>query len=148
MKFIFYKQFLPLPIKHKIYKYHRQILTVLLVAMGMLIKLVNKQSMNLSMAAQLTSNRHFNNIVNLLPIPHQILTFEKVILRQSRYEEKLEDILTDFSWIEMIFALTNSLTILTHVCACSKPGLEFPTLYVMNFFMFIELRMRDDCLFC
>jgi hypothetical protein len=49
-------------------------------------------------AAQLTSNRHFNNIVNLLPIPHQILTFEKVILRQSRYEEKLEDILTDFSW--------------------------------------------------
>jgi hypothetical protein len=21
-------------------------------------------------------------------------------------------------------------------------------LYVMNFFMFIELRMRDDCLFC
>ncbi|CAG2221231.1 HD [Mytilus edulis] len=62
-------------------------------------------------AAQLTLNRHFNNIVNLLPIPHQILTFEKAVLRQSRYEEKLEDILTDSSWIEMIFSLTNSLTV-------------------------------------
>ncbi|XP_052100645.1 huntingtin-like [Mytilus californianus] len=62
-------------------------------------------------AAQLTLNRHFNNIVNLLPIPHQVLTFEKAVLRQSRYEEKLEDILTDSSWIEMIFSLTNSLTV-------------------------------------
>lgn len=66
---------------------------------------------SLFQAAQLTLNRHFNNIVNLLPIPHQILTFEKSLIKQSRYEERLEDVLTDSSWIDMIFSLTTSLTV-------------------------------------
>ncbi|KAK3095770.1 hypothetical protein FSP39_018831 [Pinctada imbricata] len=61
-------------------------------------------------AAELTLVRHINNLVNHLPVPHQVLSFPEVSdVKLSRYQEKMEDIFTDTTWKDMVFSLTNSL---------------------------------------
>ncbi|XP_061171379.1 huntingtin-like isoform X1 [Saccostrea echinata] len=64
---------------------------------------------NLFQAAQLTLTRHINNVINLLPAPHQILTFSSFFVKESRYQEKMNDIFSDTSWKDMIFSLTKTL---------------------------------------
>lgn len=61
-------------------------------------------------ASQLTLMRHINNIVNLLPVPHEIVNFSDAKDRQtSKYFEKLEDFITENSSLEIVFMLASSL---------------------------------------
>ncbi|KAK3589444.1 hypothetical protein CHS0354_020780 [Potamilus streckersoni] len=61
-------------------------------------------------AAQLTLLRHINNIINMLPVPHQILmNREHSGVKETRYLEKIEDFFTDGSSVEIIFHLASSL---------------------------------------
>nr|XP_022340193.1 huntingtin-like isoform X2 [Crassostrea virginica] len=64
---------------------------------------------NLFQAAQLTLTRHINYVINLLPVPHQIITFSSLYVKENRYQEKMNDIFLDTSWREMIFSLTKTL---------------------------------------
>ena len=64
---------------------------------------------NLFQAAQLTLTRHINYVINLLPVPHQIITFSSLYVKENRYQEKMNDIFSDTSWREMIFSLTKTL---------------------------------------
>ncbi|XP_056004424.1 huntingtin-like isoform X2 [Ostrea edulis] len=64
---------------------------------------------NLFQASQLTLTRHVNYVINLLPVPHQILTFSSFVVKESRYQEKMNDIFLDVSWRDMIFSLTKTL---------------------------------------
>lgn len=64
---------------------------------------------NLFQASQLTLTRHVNYVINLLPVPHQILTFSSFVVKESRYQEKMNDIFSDVSWRDMIFSLTKTL---------------------------------------
>ncbi|XP_053407184.1 huntingtin-like isoform X2 [Mercenaria mercenaria] len=61
-------------------------------------------------ASQLTLMRHINNIVNMLPVPHEIMNFyEAKDGHISKYLEKLEDFFTDSSSVDIVFTLTSSL---------------------------------------
>ncbi|KAL3864910.1 hypothetical protein ACJMK2_006556 [Sinanodonta woodiana] len=61
-------------------------------------------------AAQLTLLRHINNIINMLPVPHQILmNREHSGAKVTRYLEKIEDFFMDGSSVEIIFQLASSL---------------------------------------
>lgn len=61
-------------------------------------------------AAQLTLMRHMNNIINLLPCPHQVILYDSdSSSKQTRYREKIEDLFMDTPWLEMVFSLTVSL---------------------------------------
>ncbi|KAL4231691.1 hypothetical protein ACF0H5_009269 [Mactra antiquata] len=61
-------------------------------------------------ASQLTLMRHINNIVNQLPVPHEIVNFNDAKDRQtSKHFEKLEDFITENSSLEIVFMLASSL---------------------------------------
>lgn len=61
-------------------------------------------------ASQLTLMRHMNNIVNMLPVPHEIVNFcDAKDGHQSKYLEKIEDFFSDSSSLEIVFSLTSSL---------------------------------------
>ena len=60
-------------------------------------------------ASQLTLIRHINNIINQLPVPHQILCLNDQSSENNQYIEKMEDLLTDHSCVEEIFQLTAAL---------------------------------------
>ena len=61
-------------------------------------------------ASQLTLMRHINNIINLLPVPHEIVNFSDPSERKtSKYFEKMEDFFLEQSSIEIIFSLVSSL---------------------------------------
>lgn len=60
-------------------------------------------------ASQLTLIRHINNIINQLPVPHQILCFSDSVIENSQYMEKMEDLFTDHSCVEEIYQLTAAL---------------------------------------
>ena len=68
-------------------------------------------------ASQLTLIRHINNIVNQMPIPHQMLTHEGSqvsdpnVRKNARYVEKMEDFFSDTSWTEEVFKLTSVLNV-------------------------------------
>ena len=61
-------------------------------------------------ASQLTLNRHINNIINQLPVPHQKLNFNcDLSSGNSQYMEKMEDLFTDHTSVEEIFQLSAAL---------------------------------------
>lgn len=61
-------------------------------------------------ASQLTLMRHINNIINLLPVPHEIVNFSDASDRKSsKYFEKLEDFFSDASSLEIVFSLASAL---------------------------------------
>ena len=61
-------------------------------------------------AVQLTLIRHINNVVNMLPIPHQVIVFgEKATRDQERYRDKMEDFFTDSTWTDMVTQLSVAL---------------------------------------
>ncbi|XP_060568114.1 huntingtin-like isoform X3 [Ruditapes philippinarum] len=61
-------------------------------------------------ASQLTLMRHINNIVNMLPVPHEIVNFcDAKDVHMSKYLEKLEDFFSDSSSLDIVFTLTSSL---------------------------------------
>ncbi|XP_052771519.1 huntingtin-like isoform X2 [Mya arenaria] len=61
-------------------------------------------------ASQLTLMRHISNLINLLPVPHEILNFSDLReQRTSKYVEKIEDFFSEPSSVEVVFSLTSSL---------------------------------------
>ncbi|ELT98253.1 hypothetical protein CAPTEDRAFT_220329 [Capitella teleta] len=52
-------------------------------------------------AAQITMFRHINGIINLLPVPHQVLSFDvNVSSEQEQYNEKIDDHMSDATWAD------------------------------------------------
>ncbi|KAL5022595.1 hypothetical protein ScPMuIL_001750 [Solemya velum] len=65
---------------------------------------------SLFQAAQLTLIRHINNIINMLPYPHQCTDFSETSdIRNRHYSDQMEEVLSDSSWIEMVSNLTAAL---------------------------------------
>ena len=66
---------------------------------------------SLLQASQITLLRHINSLINLLPVPHQMMTYHDTgtDCREDQYRDKMEDILTDITWLEMTFQLTSAL---------------------------------------
>ncbi|XP_033756060.1 huntingtin-like [Pecten maximus] len=64
-------------------------------------------------AAQLTLIRHINNIINMLPTPHQVVKYgtDSKTAKRTRYLEKMDDFFSDTSWSDMVFMLVSSLNI-------------------------------------
>ncbi|XP_060084449.1 huntingtin-like [Ylistrum balloti] len=64
-------------------------------------------------AAQLTLIRHVNNIINMLPTPHQVIKYgtDSKTAKRTRYLEKMDDFFSDTSWSDMVFMLVSSLNI-------------------------------------
>lgn len=61
-------------------------------------------------AAQLTMFRHINNVINMLPVPHQLLVFsENCTAKEKRYREKIEYYFSDTAWYETVFHLVSAL---------------------------------------
>ncbi|ESO95031.1 hypothetical protein LOTGIDRAFT_160793 [Lottia gigantea] len=61
-------------------------------------------------AAQLTMFRHINNIINHLPVPHQLLSYSRrQTSKNLRYYDRIEDLFTDCTWFDMNFDLATSL---------------------------------------
>ncbi|XP_077992227.1 huntingtin-like [Glandiceps talaboti] len=60
-------------------------------------------------AAQLTLLRHINNIVNMLPTPHEVLGSVLNESSQQKYRTKLETFFKEPSWSEMVFNLAAAL---------------------------------------
>ncbi|XP_013398873.1 huntingtin [Lingula anatina] len=61
-------------------------------------------------ASQLTLLRHINNIINMLPVPHQVLSYsEKQTSQEDSFLEKMEDFFTDTAWLENVNHLTAAL---------------------------------------
>ena len=107
-------------------------------------------------ASQLTLIRHINNIINQLPVPHQILCLNKSVTENNQYMEKIEDLFTDHSCVEQIYRLTAALVqYLTGLARfpwkpavpkeCQNDICRFCTLYmeVSNFLSF-----RNSWLLC
>jgi len=54
--------------------------------------------------------RHISNVINLLPVPHEILNFSFLKdPRNVKYVEKLEDFLSDSVSVDIVFGLTSAL---------------------------------------
>lgn len=65
-------------------------------------------------AAQLMLFRHINSVINMLPVPHQVLVDfpppgVPMSPRESQYQEKMEDFFTDTAWMEAVFQFAASL---------------------------------------
>ena len=61
-------------------------------------------------SAQVTLFRHMNNIINMLPVPHQVIEYsDHLTPREERYIEKMEEFFTDAAWLEMVVQLSNAL---------------------------------------
>jgi huntingtin len=61
-------------------------------------------------AAQITMFRHINSIINMLPVPHQVINFEPNITQeQEHYNEKLEDYFSDVTWVDDMQYLASAL---------------------------------------
>jgi hypothetical protein len=61
-------------------------------------------------AVQLTLIRHINNVVNMLPVPHRVITYgDGANSEQERYREKMEDFFTDSTWLDMVNELSVAL---------------------------------------
>ncbi|XP_064630020.1 huntingtin-like [Lineus longissimus] len=61
-------------------------------------------------AVQLTLIRHINNVVNMLPIPHQVIVYgDGANADQERYRDKMEDFFTDSTWMDMVNQLSMAL---------------------------------------
>ncbi|XP_050396465.2 huntingtin [Patella vulgata] len=62
-------------------------------------------------AAQLTMFRHINNIINHLPVPHQLLSYSRIqSTKNLRYYERVDDLFQDCAWFDMNFHLASSLS--------------------------------------
>ena len=77
-------------------------------------------------AAQLTLFRHINNIINQIPVPHQILTWTststamnnddcRIHTAEEQYREKMDDMFSDVSWCQDFYHLVSSLV---HYLVC------------------------------
>ena len=61
-------------------------------------------------ASQLTLMRHINNIINILPVPHQIVNFSaNTSEKLAPYYEKLEDFFSDNASVEILLHLVSTL---------------------------------------
>lgn len=70
-------------------------------------------------AAQMALFRHINNIVIMLPAPHQALAFDpKITLKGSQYSVRLEDFFVDSAWLESILQI--AVTVLQYLRSLSQ----------------------------
>ncbi len=63
-------------------------------------------------AAQLTLLRHINNLINMLPVPHQLIAYHvdnTTSQEMEHYREKFEDFFSDSSWVDAVFQLCGTL---------------------------------------
>ena len=60
-------------------------------------------------ASQLTMMMHINQIINMLPVPHQILDFQDHSENNSKYLEKIEDFFLEKTSVELVFQLASCL---------------------------------------
>ncbi|XP_029645621.1 huntingtin isoform X2 [Octopus sinensis] len=65
-------------------------------------------------AAQLMLFRHINSVINMLPVPHQVLVdFPPPGIpmspREIQYQEKMEDFFIDAAWMDAVFQFAASL---------------------------------------
>lgn len=62
-------------------------------------------------ATQITVLRHINNIINQLPVPHEVINYNEKSrsLAEEQYHDKMEDFFADTHWLKAVFQLTKAL---------------------------------------
>ena len=57
-------------------------------------------------AARVALFRHLNAIVNTLPVPHRVMNYShNSTQEEENYNEKMDDLLHDVTWFELLFPL-------------------------------------------
>lgn len=61
-------------------------------------------------ASQITVFRHINNIINMLPMPHEVINFDaKSTPTEDQYREKMEELFTDSNWHNVVYHLSKAM---------------------------------------
>lgn len=61
-------------------------------------------------ASQMTVFRHINNIINMLPMPHEVVNFDaKSMPAEDQYREKMEELFTDSNWHDSVYHLSKAM---------------------------------------
>lgn len=70
-----------------------------------------EQTLNpLLQAGQITLFRHINSIINMLPMPHEVINFDvKSTATEEQYREKMEEFFADSNWHCAIHHLSKAL---------------------------------------